>query len=226
MAKSELYAPVAAQAAQQYGLPVELFQWQLGQESSWDPAAYNAKSGAAGIGQFIPSTAAAMHVDVNDPVSSIYGAAAYDAQLYKQYGDYSAMLAHYGTVSAKSPQSVIDAANAQLAAVGAQPIPADGTQVQAGSVWDSVKGIFNDAYSGSVLGGPGNISAGGEAALEKTLFGFSLTQVVYIVLGLVLIAGGLYLLKPVQTVVNTTATRGVTAGAKQAGKATLAAVTL
>ncbi len=204
----DLYSPVAEAAANQYGVPVSLFQWQIGQESSWNPNASNGN--AQGIAQFIPSTAAAFHVDVNDPVSSIYGAAAYDASLYAQYGDWTSVLNHYGTVGSKSPSSVIDAANAQLAAVGAQPIsgtqPATPSTVP--SVWNTVKTVGTTAY---------NVATAG-----SSLFDVGITRLAYIAVGLLLIGGGLYTLKPVQSLVSTT----VKAASKVAAKGTEAAAAL
>ncbi len=223
----QTYAPVAAAAAAQYNVPTSLFQWQMGQESSWNPNASNGN--AQGIAQFIPSTAAAFHVDVNDPVSSIYGAAAYDAQLYSQYGDWSSVLSHYGTVRAKSPQSVIDAANAQLTAVGAAPIATGSNSANSASasaspsspsLADTVTAALKNVLPWNTAG------AAGSSTSNESIFDIGAGRIGYMAVGLILIAGGLYLLKPVQSVVNTTAAQGVKSGLKHAGKTALAAVSV
>lgn len=87
---------IASAAAAQYGVPPDLFSAQITQESSWNPYASNGS--AYGIAQFQPATAAQYGVDVTDPTSSLYGAAAYDASLYNQYGSWTAALQHYGTL--------------------------------------------------------------------------------------------------------------------------------
>lgn len=207
----ELYSPIARSAADQYGIPADLFTWQIGQESSWNPLASNGL--AQGIAQFIPSTAKAFSVDVNDPVSSIYGAAAYDASLYQKYGDWGRVLQKYGTVGSSSPASVLEAANEQLAALGAQPI-------------SSESGATNDASTSATAGHSVLSILPSPNDAENFIFGFSFDRLVFVVLGLILIAGGLYTLKSVQSVVNTTIQGGVGAGAHAASKAALGAVTL
>lgn len=91
----------AKQAAAQYGVPESLFLWQIGQESSWNPNAYNANNGgtpAIGIAQFQPATAQQYGVNPYDPVSSLFGAAKYDAALHDKYGTWNSALTHYGTI--------------------------------------------------------------------------------------------------------------------------------
>jgi soluble lytic murein transglycosylase-like protein len=87
----------AQDAADQYGIPRNLFLAQIGQESSWDP---NAGAGTAhvGIGQFDAATAQQFNIDPNDPVASLYAAAALDAQRYAKTGSYVGMLQSYGTL--------------------------------------------------------------------------------------------------------------------------------
>lgn len=87
---------IADQAAQKFGVPTNLFEAQIGQESSWNPDAQNGE--ASGIAQFIPSTAAQYGVDTTDPVSSLFGAAQYDADLFKQTGSWTGAMQAYGTI--------------------------------------------------------------------------------------------------------------------------------
>jgi type IV secretion system protein VirB6 len=86
---------LATADAQKYGVPPQMFLDQIQGESSWNPNIGCNKIGACGMGQFLPATAASMGVDVNDPVSSLDGAARYDAQLQQQYGSWSSALTHY-----------------------------------------------------------------------------------------------------------------------------------
>jgi Transglycosylase SLT domain len=113
----DAYEPTAVQAASAYGVPLDLFNYQIGAESSWNPNALN-PSGAAGIAQFIPSTAAALNVDPMDPVQSLYAAAQYDSQLYGQTGDWGSVLNRYGTTGPSASAATVAGANATLAALG------------------------------------------------------------------------------------------------------------
>ena len=89
------YAPVYQAAASAYGFPANVLAAQGFVESSYNPNAYN-PSGATGIAQFMPSTAAQYGVNPANPVSSIYGQAQYDANLLAQNGgNLSAALEQY-----------------------------------------------------------------------------------------------------------------------------------
>lgn len=84
------------QAATQYGLDPGLLKSQLNAESSMDPNAVNPRTGAAGIAQFMPATAAEMNVDPMDPAQAIPAAAAYMRKnLDANNGDYPSALAAY-----------------------------------------------------------------------------------------------------------------------------------
>lgn len=105
----DLYSPYAIQAAQKYGVPTNLFLWQIGQESGWDPNATNSGSTASGIAQFIKSTAKSFGINPFDPVQSLDAAAKYDAQLFDKYGNWSDALKAYGTTASgtKIPSGLI-----------------------------------------------------------------------------------------------------------------------
>lgn len=98
---TSLFGP-AVDAANRYGVPPDLFLQQINQESGFDPYAVNPRSGATGIAQIKPSTAAnpgygIAPVDPNDPLASLDFAAHYDSVLYGQTGSWSDTLTRYGT---------------------------------------------------------------------------------------------------------------------------------
>jgi hypothetical protein len=94
------YVTIARQAAISVGIPPDYFVKQIYAESGFNPYAHS-PSGAVGIAQFTPSTAAAMGVNPYDPVSALYGAARYMARLSNSFGgDYAKALAAYNAGSA------------------------------------------------------------------------------------------------------------------------------
>ena len=56
-------------------------------ESGLDPTAVNDETGAAGVAQITPTTAASLKVDTSDPASSIQGQAKLMAENLKRYGN-------------------------------------------------------------------------------------------------------------------------------------------
>jgi soluble lytic murein transglycosylase-like protein len=85
-----------AQAAAKAGVPASLALAQAQQESSLNPNAYNPKSGATGLFQLEPATAAQLGVtNPLDPVQSAAGGTSYLAQLYNQFGSWDLALAAY-----------------------------------------------------------------------------------------------------------------------------------
>lgn len=95
----------AEAAAQNFGIPVDLFIAQIQQESSFNPNPPGQDpSGPAGIAQFIPGTAAQYGVTNRyDPAQALWGAAAYDAALFKQKGSWLGVLQGYGTIPTNTP---------------------------------------------------------------------------------------------------------------------------
>jgi hypothetical protein len=85
------YQAAIAAAAQQYGVPQNFLTTMLGTENSgFNPNLVNPKSGAIGLGQFMPSTAQNVPgygpVDPTNPIASINAMAAYLANLQKNTG--------------------------------------------------------------------------------------------------------------------------------------------
>lgn len=68
-------------AAADHGVPPAGLRALFAQESGWDPAAVNQVTGAAGIGQFMPATAAELGIDPFDPAQAIPAAALYLTQI-------------------------------------------------------------------------------------------------------------------------------------------------
>lgn len=91
------YIDYAKQIAIKEGLDPAIFIAQLNMESGFDPKAKNPKSGAIGIGQFMPDTAKGMgFVAGKDPLLDIRMAAKYMKGKLKMYnGDYRLALAAY-----------------------------------------------------------------------------------------------------------------------------------
>lgn len=83
-------------AAERYNLDHGIFRNQLVAESGLNPNAINARSGAAGIGQFMPATARGLGIDPMDPAQAIPAAALYMRQNLNRFGgDYTHALAAY-----------------------------------------------------------------------------------------------------------------------------------
>lgn len=122
----------AAQVAQQWGIPTSIFNWQINQESGFNPNAQNGN--ATGIAQFMPGTASQFGINPNDPYASLNAAAQYDAQLYQQTGSWTGALTKYGTL-ANVPASVTNSWNSLLGNLGmsANTTSGNGTGTSAGT---------------------------------------------------------------------------------------------
>ena len=77
-------------------MPASLALAQARQESSLNPNAYNPQSGATGLFQLMPATAAQLGVtNPLDPAQSAAGGTSYLAQLFNQFGSWDLALAAY-----------------------------------------------------------------------------------------------------------------------------------
>ncbi len=77
-------------------------------------------SGAVGIAQFLPSTAASLGIDPLNPLQALQGAAKLMANFYHQYGDYAKALAAYNAGSANVNNAVNSCGASWLSCLPAQ----------------------------------------------------------------------------------------------------------
>jgi Transglycosylase SLT domain len=99
---------IIANAAATNGVPAPLALAQAQQESSGNPAAYNPSSGATGLFQLEPATAAQYGVtNPLDPTQSAAAGTSYLADLYAEFGDWASALAAYdwGPTNVKNAQA-------------------------------------------------------------------------------------------------------------------------
>jgi hypothetical protein len=89
------YVAIAQQDAIAVGISPDYFTRQINDESGFNPNSVS-PSGAVGIAQFLPSTAAGMGINPWDPIQALRGAAQMMANYSHQFGgDYAKALAAY-----------------------------------------------------------------------------------------------------------------------------------
>jgi len=96
-----VYKPMAEAAARKYGVPVDLFNRLVQQESGWNPRA-KSRVGAYGLAQLMPATARTLGVNPSDPRQNLEGGARYLAKMYRKFGTWRLALAAYNA----GPQAV------------------------------------------------------------------------------------------------------------------------
>jgi soluble lytic murein transglycosylase-like protein len=84
----------AVSVAQENGIPSDLFLRLVNQESRWQLDALST-AGAIGLTQLMPSTAAYLGVDPQDPIQNLEGGARYLAMQYARFGTWELALAAY-----------------------------------------------------------------------------------------------------------------------------------
>ena len=89
-----VYKPMAEAAARKYGIPTDLFNRLVQQESGWNPRA-RSHAGAIGLAQLMPATARTLGVNPRDPKQNLDGGARYLAQQYRKFGSWRLALAAY-----------------------------------------------------------------------------------------------------------------------------------
>ncbi len=89
------YIALAQEEARASGIPPDLFVRQINQESGFNPTDLS-DTGAEGIAQLMPDTAAGLGIDPWSPVEALQGAAQLMARYQRNYGgDYAKALAAY-----------------------------------------------------------------------------------------------------------------------------------
>ncbi len=89
-----VYKPMAEAAARKYGVPVDLFNRLVQQESGWNPRA-KSRAGAIGLAQLMPFTARKLGVNPHDPKQNLDGGARYLKQMYNKFRSWRLALAAY-----------------------------------------------------------------------------------------------------------------------------------
>ncbi len=92
------YVAMAEQDASAVGISPTYFVNQINLESGFNPNA-GSPSGAEGIAQFMPGTAAGLGIDPWNPVQALNAAAHVMANAYHTYGDYAKALGAYNAGS-------------------------------------------------------------------------------------------------------------------------------
>jgi soluble lytic murein transglycosylase-like protein len=88
------YRKLAREDATNAGIPADLFERQIQQESGFNPNAIS-PAGAVGIAQIMPRTAESWGVDPTDPIASLSTAASHMAWYQNHYGSYAKALVCY-----------------------------------------------------------------------------------------------------------------------------------
>jgi hypothetical protein len=118
---SNPYADQIAATEKANGIPTGLLNQLIATESGYNPAAFNPASGATGIAQILPSTAAspgygiAPLSNISDPNASIAFAGQYLAAQYKRTGSWTSAVSAYGTVAPSGPTNPQQASLWQIA---------------------------------------------------------------------------------------------------------------
>lgn len=93
------YAAMIADTERRLNIPADLLARLLYQESRYRPDVISGTNrsavGAMGIAQFMPATAAEMHVDPLDPMAAIDAGGRYLKKMYDMFGDWSYALMAY-----------------------------------------------------------------------------------------------------------------------------------
>ncbi|MDG1008430.1 MAG: lytic transglycosylase domain-containing protein [Amylibacter sp.] len=89
-----VYKPMAEAAARKYGIPIDLFNRLVQQESNWNPKT-KSQAGAIGLAQLMPLTAKSLGVDPYDPRQNLEGGARYLKQQYDKFRSWRLALAAY-----------------------------------------------------------------------------------------------------------------------------------
>ncbi|MCX8125741.1 MAG: lytic transglycosylase domain-containing protein [Dehalococcoidia bacterium] len=126
----ESYKDYARQIAKQFGIPEDLFLAYFQLESGWNPLAVNPKSGAAGLGQIMPSNKWASELGVVgdrrfNPYSNIHAIAYELLSKYSKHGDWHKAFMYTGEGKPEYLQKLLS-----IAGRAAKPGGVDKSQIQ------------------------------------------------------------------------------------------------
>jgi hypothetical protein len=202
---ASIYQSYAAEEAAAYGVPQSLFSDVLQAESSFNPNAYNPQSGATGIAQFLPSTAANAGYGIapfnpSDPFASIKAAAQYLAGLFASpnnpNGWTGALAAYSGQGFSGTPYPGNAAIAGDLSALGGS------AQAPAGVTSPTSGGTSGGAATGSSGSGlspsswlspPSWLSPSWWLSAIGSFLGGYASRAALIVLAILLLLGAIYL---------------------------------
>lgn len=188
----------AISAANNYNVPPAVFTSVIGAESNWNPNAYNASSGASGLGQTLRSTAnnpgygIKPLVNPYDAVQSLDFSAQYLKKLYDRFGSWYSAVQHYSQSSTDiangvvpysgSPQqgNVLSAVSQADGSTGIGGTTGNSPTTAAGSGSGSGSGSTNDTVS---------LSAGTTAAI-----GTLVSNAGIVILAVVIVGIGIWML--------------------------------
>jgi hypothetical protein len=162
------YAAQIAATEQANNIPSGLLSQLLQTESGFNPNAFNPASGATGIAQILPSTAAspgygiAPVANLNDPVSSINFAGQYLAAQYKRTGSWTGAVAAYGTVAPSGPVNAQQASlwsMAQNAGNAGSGVTGANLNASGGSLQNAAFGVAPSTSGGALTGPTGAAAA-------------------------------------------------------------------
>lgn len=93
------YQAIAAQAAQAYGLPIQILDMVISHESSWNPTAVGDQGTSFGLAQIhLPAHGDVSQEQANNPTYAIFWTAKELGAAYKQYnGDMAATIIHHNS---------------------------------------------------------------------------------------------------------------------------------
>jgi soluble lytic murein transglycosylase-like protein len=189
---------MAVDAANNFGVPPSILTEYIQDESGFNPDAYNASSGAAGLGQILDSTAANPGYGITpvsnpyDPQQSTNFIAQYLSAAYAQLGSWTqAVSSLYNGIGGQAANPSLTTPNASALAAAqaadaglAPPAATTGTAATQGS-----QATPNQSAASEVSGCTSWLTTP-TACITATLEELGL-----VLLALVVIGGGLYLLK-------------------------------
>jgi hypothetical protein len=166
------YAAQIAATEQANNIPSGLLSQLLQTESGFNPNAFNPSSGATGIAQILPSTAASpgygiTPVDPQDPNASIGFAGQYLAAQYKRTGSWTSAVAAYGTVAPSGPVNAQQASlwsMAQNAGNAGSGVTGANLNASGGTLQNAAFGVAPSTSGGALTGPTGAAAAAAPGA--------------------------------------------------------------